>query len=99
MRVLEIKRYRRVLFQTTAACAAVTVTLLLSSSASAAEWTVLPLLNLSETYTDNVRFRPEGSETSDFVTQINPGFSLAGVGRRFNVSANYLMNNLIYAEA
>ncbi|SOD39991.1 TIGR03016 family PEP-CTERM system-associated outer membrane protein [Nitrosovibrio sp. Nv4] len=99
MRVLEIKRYRRALFQTTAACAAVTVMMLLPSYANAAEWTVLPRLNLRETYTDNVRLRPEGSETSDFVTQINPGFSLAGVGRRFNVSANYLMNNLIYAEA
>ncbi|SEP27342.1 TIGR03016 family PEP-CTERM system-associated outer membrane protein [Nitrosovibrio sp. Nv6] len=97
MRVPENKRYRSALFQ--AGYSAVIVMLSLPSYADAAEWAVRPRLNLRETYTDNVTFRPEGSEISDFVTQINPGFSLTGVGRRFNVSANYLMNNLIYAEA
>lgn len=64
-------------------------------SANAAEWTVVPRLSLRETYTDNLRL---GSGGSDFVTQINPGISLTGVGPRFNLNTNYTMNNLIYAE-
>lgn len=61
-------------------------------------WRIIPRLNLRETLSDNIRLQRDGAETSDLVTQINPGFSLTGTGRRFDVSANYTMNNLIYAE-
>lgn len=95
MRVPEIKRYYRSAVSQ-ATYSAATAMLLLSTYSHAAEWTVAPQLRLSETYTDNLRLRPDG--TSDFVTQINPGILLTGVGRRFNFHTNYTMNNIIYAE-
>ena len=81
------------------ACTVAGVILVLSSYSScskAAEWKVLPRLNLIETYSDNLRLSPGGQ--GDFVTQINPGILLNGTGRRFILSADYTMNNLIYAE-
>ncbi|MBA4141469.1 MAG: TIGR03016 family PEP-CTERM system-associated outer membrane protein [Nitrosospira sp.] len=75
--------------------AVATVMLGLSAYSEAAEWLVIPRLDLRETYTDNVRL---GSGGSDFVTQINPGLLLNGTGRRFRLDAVYMMNNLIYAE-
>ena len=71
--------------------------LIFSSYSGAAEWRVLPRLNLSETYTDNVRLGIRGGG-EDFVTQINPGIVIRGDARRFNLNIDYTMNNLIYAE-
>ena len=71
--------------------------LIFSSYSGAAEWRVLPRLNLSETYTDNVRLGTRGGG-EDFVTQINPGIVIRGDARRFNLNIDYTMNNLIYAE-
>ena len=61
-------------------------------------WRVRPQMSLFETYTDNVTFARDDFKKSDFVTQINPGILVTGVGRRFNLNAQYTMNNLIYAE-
>jgi uncharacterized protein (PEP-CTERM system associated) len=80
------------------ACTVVGIILVISSYSScsnAAEWKVIPQLNLRETYSDNLRL---GSGGSDFVTQINPGILLTGIGPRFKLNTNYTMNNLIYAE-
>ena len=51
-----------------------------------------------ETFSDNVRLQPEALQRSDFVTQINPGLVVTGVGRRYSVNIDYTMNNLIYAN-
>lgn len=88
--------------------------IILGASASspnifAAEWEFKPRLTVSETYTDNVRLGAAGlgaggfggtgnQQGGDFITQINPGILFTGVGRRFNLSTNYTMNNLIFAE-
>ncbi|MDN5934803.1 MAG: TIGR03016 family PEP-CTERM system-associated outer membrane protein, partial [Nitrosospira sp.] len=63
-------------------------------------WRIIPRMILRETYSDNVRLAGGGGRDGggDFITQINPGVVVTGVGRRFNLSANYMMNNLIYAE-
>lgn len=61
-------------------------------------WRIRPQMSLFETYTDNVTFARGDFKKSDFITQINPGIWVTGVGRRFNVNAQYTMNNLIYAE-
>lgn len=61
-------------------------------------WRIIPRLSLRETISDNVRLRPEGDERADFITQINPGVLLTGRARRYDVSVDYTMNNLIYAE-
>ncbi|MDD5330806.1 MAG: TIGR03016 family PEP-CTERM system-associated outer membrane protein [Sulfuricella sp.] len=78
------------------ACSA--ATLLLAGSAGAVEWTVTPNLMLGETYTDNVRLAPRGQEQSDFISQINPGISLRGVGPRLSLTANYQLQTLFYAD-
>jgi uncharacterized protein (PEP-CTERM system associated) len=61
-------------------------------------WRFLPRISVFETYTDNVTFARGNLKESDFITQLNPGISVLGVGRRFNVNVNYTMNNLIYAN-
>lgn len=96
MRAPENKCRHDILFSQ--ACVVAGIILLLSSyspCSRAAEWRVLPRLNLIETYTDNLRL---GSGGSDFVSQINPGILLNGTGRRFKLTADYTMNNLIYAQ-
>jgi uncharacterized protein (PEP-CTERM system associated) len=100
MKVPESKCQPGILFSPV--CAVVGIVLVFSSYSScsnAAEWKVIPELNLRETYSDNLRLSPKGTEQRDFVTQINPGISLTGIGPRFKLSADYTMNNLIYAEA
>lgn len=61
-------------------------------------WSIVPRLNIRGTYSDNIRLRTDGADSSDFVTQINPGVSVYGVGRRFTFVTDYMMNNLIYAN-
>ena len=79
-------------------CFFVTEMLLLSQHAVAAEWLITPSLNLKETYSDNVRLAPRGSERSDWITQIDPGISLTGTGSDLKVNANYQMQNYLYAK-
>jgi uncharacterized protein (PEP-CTERM system associated) len=57
-------------------------------------------MNLIETYSDNVRLgrASNGSGSGDFISQVNPGLSMNGLGPRFNLSLNYTMNNLFYAQ-
>lgn len=64
----------------------------------AAQWHVQPRLMLGETYSDNITLAPAGSEESDFVTQINPGVSVNGQGRRVKLNLNYTLQNAIYAS-
>ncbi len=98
MKAPENKRYQRALFLVRYSAAA--TTLLLSSYLDAAEWTVVRRMNLMETYSDNVRLGLGGgaSGTGDFITQINPGITVNGVGNRFNTNINYMTNSLIYAQ-
>ncbi|PTN11417.1 TIGR03016 family PEP-CTERM system-associated outer membrane protein [Nitrosomonas aestuarii] len=82
-----------------------------SAYVDASELNFRPTLTVSETYTDNVRlgggiigggggvgFGGSGVSGSDLITQINPGLQLTGTGRRYEVNANYIMNNLIFAR-
>jgi len=52
-------------------------------------WSVHPLLSVEETYTDNVRLAPRGSERSDWVTAVRPGIAVNGVGARTRLTATY----------
>ncbi len=79
---------------------------------AAGEWEFDPSLTVSETYTDNVRlggrlipggiggigFGGAGSEGGDMITQINPRLSFSGVGKRYEIRSDYMMNNLIFAQ-
>lgn len=72
--------------------------LTMAGRAQAGEWELTPRLRVVETYTDNVTLAPSGDEESEFVTQINPGVSLRGRGRRARLNLDYQMQNLFYAK-
>jgi uncharacterized protein (PEP-CTERM system associated) len=75
-----------------------TAALTMSVHCGAAEWKIIPSLDVGETYTDNVRLAPSGAEKSDFVTQVSPGILLIGSGPGLKFKANYVMQNLVYAR-
>ncbi|RFC33389.1 MAG: uncharacterized protein, PEP-CTERM system associated [Candidatus Nitrotoga sp. SPKER] len=75
-----------------------TILLIHPAYSTAADWKIVPRLNLIETYTDNVTLTTRGNEKSDFITQINPGILLSGTGARLKVNVNYTMQNLFYAN-
>lgn len=70
----------------------------LPTATLATEWKVAPRLALSETYSDNILLAPSGSKKSEWVTQVNPGVSIEGSGADLRVSADYSLQNLIYAN-
>lgn len=80
------------------ACAVSAMALLLSPCSNAADWKISPSLNLTETYTDNTQLSSQAAQTSNFVTQISPGISVAGIGPRLKVNANYALQHLIYSQ-
>lgn len=64
----------------------------------AADWQISPRVSLRETYTDNVRLAPRGQEESDFVTEIDPGVRVTGVGSRLQVNLDYAFKYKLYAR-
>lgn len=68
--------------------------LLASPCSDAASWKIVPSLNLSESYTDNVNLASSGNKKDDFITQVNPGISISGTGSRLKARLNYTMQNL-----
>jgi hypothetical protein len=75
---------------------AVCLLLLLIENIQAAEWRFRPLLAVEGTYSDNINLEPDGE--NDFVTDIRPGFTLNGVGRRFSLDVFYNLQYLHYAR-
>ncbi len=70
----------------------------LRSAAGTTGWNFSPSLNLREIYDDNIALAAPGRERSDFVTEVNPEISIDKQTRRFNLLANYRMQNLFYAR-
>jgi len=64
----------------------------------AADWHVQPRFLLSETYSDNIYLAPSGDKQDDFVTQVNPGISVDGQGKRVKARINYSLQNAMYAS-
>jgi uncharacterized protein (PEP-CTERM system associated) len=95
---ITISRQYAIRLSFSAICFIATEMLFLSQHVCAAEWSIMPSLNLKETYSDNIRLAPPGSEMSNWVTEINPGISLTGTGSNLKVSANYQMQNIFYAK-
>ena len=69
-----------------------------AAPALAAEWRFTPELTVRETYSDNISLAPSGSEQSGFVTEIAPGFSLTGQGRRSQFQATYQARSVNYSN-
>ncbi|MES2103852.1 MAG: TIGR03016 family PEP-CTERM system-associated outer membrane protein [Pseudomonadota bacterium] len=68
----------------------------LAASSQAAEWKISPTVNLTETYTDNVRLLPDSQKQSSFITQLSPGLDVTAVGAQARMRINYQMQNLYY---
>ena len=68
-----------------------------AAPALAAEWRFTPQLTLRETYSDNYNLAPSGSEQSGFVTEVAPGFTLTGRGRRAQFRATYQARSVNYS--
>lgn len=59
-------------------------------------WQFQPRVVVRETYTDNVRLSRSNAERSEFITEVNPGFSIKNKAARSNVDIDYSLNNYFY---
>ena len=64
----------------------------------AAEWTIVPRVNVEETFSDNVGLQPSGSERGELITSVEPGVAIRGEGSRFQVSVEYNLEALKYLD-
>ncbi len=75
------------------------LTLLVISSPNlllAGEWQVSPLIAVSELYTDNVNLATPDLAEEEFVTEISPGVSVNGRGKRVQADLHYRLQTLSY---
>jgi uncharacterized protein (PEP-CTERM system associated) len=72
------------------------VALSLSMPAKAVDWKITPSVVASESYTDNIRLAPRGTEQSDYVTELTPKLLIKGTSRRLNASLDYEVQNFAY---
>ncbi len=68
-----------------------------TASVQAADWKLVPTINLTETHTDNVRLLADDRAESANITQISPGITIIGNGQRLKLQANYVMQNSYYS--
>lgn len=59
-------------------------------------WYIAPNITVRETYSDNIALSRKGSERSEFVTEINPGFSIKNKTSHSDVEIDYALNNFFY---
>jgi uncharacterized protein (PEP-CTERM system associated) len=59
-------------------------------------WTIIPSLEIGETYTDNVNLAPPGAEVWDVITTITPGLQLVANTPRLTGSVLYDPQELIF---
>lgn len=70
---------------------------ILACSASRADWSIRPALELRQTYTDNVALRADDPQ-AQWVTEINPGLEIEHRGRRLTASARTRLNYFVYGD-
>ena len=74
------------------------VALSLLAATAAAETQFEPRADVSETYTSNVGLEPAGSEESEWITTLRPGFSLLRDGPRVRYDLDYDLQALYFAK-
>lgn len=77
---------------------AAAVALLTLSPASYAQWRVTPMLDLRETYTDNVTLREESEATNQFVTEVRSALKVNGKTARTEVVASAELSKYFYSN-
>jgi hypothetical protein len=74
------------------------VALSLLAASAAAETQFEPRADVSQTYTSNVGLEPAGSEESEWITTLRPGFSLRRDGHRVRYDLDYDLQALYFAK-
>jgi uncharacterized protein (PEP-CTERM system associated) len=74
------------------------VAAMLLASECRADWKIYPTIGVTQTYTDNVSYRPHGQEEPQFVTELNPGVTISGSGRRYKVAASSQWRHFEYTK-
>jgi uncharacterized protein (PEP-CTERM system associated) len=82
---------------TAARTAAAALLALIAARVYAANWTVTPSIELSETYTDNA-FIGTDPPRSDFITKVTPGIRIDGRSARLTANLSYTPSALFYAR-
>lgn len=67
------------------------------SVVQAENWKIIPSVDLTESYSDNLRLQTKGLEESAFITQVSPGIIISRVGPRFKFDLNYVLQNSYYS--
>ena len=77
----------------------VLVLLSLPGVAQAADWTVVPMLHVRESYTDNADLAPSPRARGELTTQISPGVNItANDGPRLNLALSYSLQKMLYTR-
>lgn len=74
------------------------LSLWMPTGAGAAQWEFEPRVALAQSWTDNVRLAADGLEEDEWVTELQPGFSLTGEGARVNLNLDYDLQALWFAD-
>lgn len=75
----------------------VLILLSLPGAAQAADWTVVPMLRVRESYTDNVNLAPAGRARGELTTEVSPGVTItANDGPRLNLALSYSLQKTMY---
>lgn len=69
---------------------------LVAAPAQGGDWRITPRITVQQDYTDNVTLARGDEAKSDFITEINPGVSIRGEGRRASLNLDYTLQQLIY---
>lgn len=68
------------------------------NGASAADWTFEPSLLVSEIYRSNVNLAPSDEEDDDWITDINPGFTVGLLGAKNSLAFTYRLQGIVSAN-
>jgi uncharacterized protein (PEP-CTERM system associated) len=75
-----------------------TAVLICTPALQAAEWKFTPSVDVTETYTDNLRLTTVGTEQTERITQISPGIGFAAKGRAVDVKGRLALQRFAYAR-
>jgi uncharacterized protein (PEP-CTERM system associated) len=80
-----------------AVLSALVVTTAGTGTVLASDWTITPLLAITETYTDNVNLANDDEErNSDLISEISPGIRIRGSGGRASLNLDFAHNQLFF---
>jgi uncharacterized protein (PEP-CTERM system associated) len=71
---------------------------MLPCPAWAAKWDIVPTLEISETYTDNVDLTPDQAKREEWITQVTPAISFRATAPRFRLNASYAPQLTYYGQ-